>query len=279
MFWKNQEALILKVSGKHANRYLNARLTNDFRIPVDSAVQAAALTPQGKCEGLYTCIRIGENEAILVCDGGDKAEILSAFKRYLVADRVDVEDVSDAFEHIHLYAIPAEVNFKNHLDCKSFDFGWMIARKRSESLGIDIIRKRDAQIPWQLHNEVTSETANYLRALQGVYGYPNELRERLYLEAEIPGAISSTKGCYTGQEVVERILSHGKSPKIMFAVSFATQDIKVGDKVSFNQNGVGEVVSVYSVDEQKPVGFITIKNDSAIDRACLEIQGHRITCL
>ena len=90
------------------------------------------------------------------------------------------------------------------------------------------------------------------------------MRERLFLEAGSVEAISSTKGCYTGQEVVERILSHGRSPKVLKAVRFKSQAVTPGQKVHKENTIVGEVVSVYFREPSFAVGFVSIRNDESI---------------
>lgn len=279
MFWLNKDAIILKISGPHANRYLNARLTNDIRIPVGSSIQAAILTPQGKCEGVFTCFRTESDQVLLICDAGLRDEVIAAFKRYIVADRVDVADVSSEYELIHLYQMPAELNLKNEFDAQINDYGIVIARQRSANLGIDILKNKNIPSNLTSLDEITSEKANYLRVLAKIPAYPQELRERLFLEASLSHCVSSSKGCYTGQEVVERILSHGKSPKILLPIDFQKSGANVGDKVTVEGSAVGEVVSVYSFEPMKPLGFVTIKNDTAINREALKVNDSSIATL
>jgi folate-binding protein YgfZ len=279
MFWLNKNAIILKVSGPHANRYLNARLTNDLRTPIASSIQAAILTPQGKCEGLFTCIRIDSDQVILVCDGGVREEVIAAFKRYIVADRLDVTEVSSEYELIHVYQMPAELNLQKEFDSQVHEYGMIIARQRSANLGVDILKNKNTQIPWCHLDEINSERAHYLRVLAKIPAYPQELRDRLFLEAPLNNCISSSKGCYTGQEVVERILSHGKSPKILLPIDFQESGANVGDRVIVGDLAVGEVVSVYSSEPMKPLGFVTIKNDPAISREALKVNGSAIATL
>ena len=66
-----EDAVVLRVSGKDARRYLNNRLSNDLRSakPGD-VVRAAALTPQGRVEGLFSVFIENEEVFLLVCVGG-----------------------------------------------------------------------------------------------------------------------------------------------------------------------------------------------------------------
>ena len=84
--------IILELSGKDSLRYLNARLSNDLKnIVPGRALRAAALTPHGKTEGLYLVLQLAEQRYLLICDGGSKEEVIAALKRYMVADRIEVD--------------------------------------------------------------------------------------------------------------------------------------------------------------------------------------------
>jgi len=61
-------------------------------------------------------------------------------------------------------------------------------------------------------------------------------------------AISFTKGCYTGQEVVARTENLGKSKRRLMHYEANKEGIAVGDKLSDNERNVGEVVNVAGRD-------------------------------
>lgn len=61
-------------------------------------------------------------------------------------------------------------------------------------------------------------------------------------------AISFTKGCYTGQEVVARTENLGKSKRRMQRYEADKDGVKVGDKLMLNERNVGEVVNVVERD-------------------------------
>ena len=64
------------------------------------------------------------------------------------------------------------------------------------------------------------------------------------LNLDVLGAISFTKGCYTGQEVVARTEHLGKSKRRMMRYEADDEGIDVGDKLSDGERNVGEVVNV-----------------------------------
>ncbi len=62
------------------------------------------------------------------------------------------------------------------------------------------------------------------------------------------GAISFSKGCYTGQEVVARTEHLGKSKRRMMRYTADADGMAVGDKLSDSERNVGEVVNVSGRD-------------------------------
>ena len=61
-------------------------------------------------------------------------------------------------------------------------------------------------------------------------------------------AISFSKGCYTGQEVVARTENLGKSKRRLMRYLADEDGIIVGDKISQDERSVGEVVNVFGRD-------------------------------
>ncbi len=276
--------ILLRVAGPHAIRYLNARLTNDIvKLEEGRACLAAALTPQGKTEGLFTVIRTANDTALLVCDGGDREEVISAFRRYIVADRVDVVDESEKWALSHLYSadnyFPKDAS---EFSCKEQSEGsWIILRKRSKNLGFDYLYPKNSSDKEILKegNDIDSAHASYLRIMGTAPSFPEEINnERLFLEANLLQAVSFTKGCYTGQEVVERISSHGKSPKILRAVKFSGP-VQIGDKVTLDGSVLGEVISIANDGKSNFVGFIAIKNDENSASSELSINGISVNAI
>ncbi len=62
------------------------------------------------------------------------------------------------------------------------------------------------------------------------------------------GAISFSKGCYTGQEVVTRTENLGKSKRRMHRYVAAKVGVQVGDTLALDGRNVGEVVNVFDRD-------------------------------
>ncbi len=239
-FFRLPNAIILEVQGPHASRYLQARLTNDMRMLSSTrALVAAALTPQGKTEGVFTVLFERENHFLLVADGGSAVEVIQGLKRFLVTERVEVIDRSAELCILHYFDLQRDVDLSLGtlpssdegsplLDVKKLGAAHLVRKKRGESSGWDLL------LPLGLQRQVLSELSQYsaleldpgaitlFRLRGGVPQFPDEMNsEHLFVSAGLPDAISYTKGCYTGQEVVAKIDAMGKAPRVLRLLSVA----------------------------------------------------------
>jgi folate-binding protein YgfZ len=84
-----------------------------------------------------------------------------------------------------------------------------------------------------------------LRTEAGVPRYGIDFTEdNLLLEVGIDNAVSFTKGCYLGQEVVERIRSRGHvNKKLVGLLVTATEPLAAGDLILAADQEIGQVTS------------------------------------
>src|SRR6202035_4556530 len=91
-----------RATGKDGARFLNGQLTNDIlNLQPGSAIGACALTAKGKlCAELFVA---GTDEGFYLDAESVLRESLAArLERYIIADDVTLEDVSDEFGLFHL---------------------------------------------------------------------------------------------------------------------------------------------------------------------------------
>jgi folate-binding protein YgfZ len=98
---------------------------------------------------------------------------------------------------------------------------------------------------------VGAEALEMRRILAGVPLYGVDIRERdLPQETEQARALNFNKGCYVGQEIVERIRSRGNvHRKFTGFVSQVARPIATGAKVIAGEKEVGEITSVASMPQ------------------------------
>jgi len=93
----------LRVTGADRFRFLNGQITNDLRKASETvAVEACVLNAKGKLNAQIFIAALGE--AFLIDAEPELREMLRArLERYVIADDVQIEDVTDEFSLFHLF--------------------------------------------------------------------------------------------------------------------------------------------------------------------------------
>lgn len=236
-YWFFDQPVVLKVRGDDAPRYLNSRLTNDIRkLKHGATLLAAALTAQGRTEALFSVLHL-ENSYWIISDAGGRNKVYEAFRRFLVADRVEVIDESNNRDLLHLVldsetkasisglgelAIPEPGKFQ------ILDDSFAYSRKRGFSFGVDILlpRAKRERLVAELAKlgavEVGFEAQELARLKAGIPSFPQEIGEQyLFSESGLVEAVSYNKGCYVGQEVIEKVAAYGRLPFRLYRATVA----------------------------------------------------------
>ena len=111
---------------------------------------------------------------------------------------------------------------------------------------------------------VGEDALNVLRLEAGIPRYGVDFGEdNLLLEVGIDNAVSFTKGCYLGQEVVERIRSRGHvNRKLCGLLIDGAQAVDPGDIVQMESREVGRITSsVISPRLQRPIALGYLHRD------------------
>jgi folate-binding protein YgfZ len=199
---------VLAVEGPDRTEFLQGQLTQDVRtLPPGQARPAAGLTPKGKLIYFGRVWNDGEFLLLLI-PARARAAVAAHLAKYAAFQRVAVRDVSDAHAALGLYgpgaasvtlpgtgaALPPEGEFAAEVfGPRALLPGWEDALARAGS------------------RAVSEETAEVLRVEAGRPLLGRDADEsNLPEEVGLSGAISPTKGCYVGQEVVARLRTYGR---------------------------------------------------------------------
>ncbi len=204
MFFNLSDRAKFRITGADRLRYLNGQVSNDIRKASDDiALHACVLNAKGKinADGFFR----SEGEAFLVDAGAEVRETLPArMERYIIADDVQVEDVTEQFALFHVIGDEPS-------GARSRRFG---------EDGSDIWAPRDQSE--KILSQLTTRflfcddaCAETLRIERGIPRWARELSEEIIpteanLEAE---TIDYEKGCYIGQEVISRMRMSGQTNK------------------------------------------------------------------
>lgn len=229
---------VFEVTGQDSPRYLHARLTNEIAgLAIGQGCQAAALSAQGKTQGLFCVCRLDKSRFLLICSGGESERILAAVKQFIVADRVTVHDRSAEYKLFHFYTdcadftrrVPSLSAYSPIFQQLEDDFSWheipgglIVRRRRASMLGYDVLVSGDmaAKLAPEAIASGMPEADQSLRQLMRLQSarpdFPCEINEtRLFSESGLAGAVSFNKGCYIGQEVISKLDATGKLPNVL----------------------------------------------------------------
>jgi folate-binding protein YgfZ len=234
------EHLVFTVTGADAAKYLHSQLSNDIAsLPVGGSRYSFVLEPMGKVIALVRVTRTEEETFVLdtenVADLGE--QLLARLNRFKIRVKADI-----AF------------STQKYLCLRSRDgsaieqAGFAVSQWGSGAIVDAPLTTIDNSLVSQFVHVSTEE----FDALRIRSGWPVMGREIIAGET-LPAAIgvvslavSFTKGCYPGQELVERMDSRGSTaPKnLRLLTGTIVDNAKSGDAVVVNGETVGEFTSV-----------------------------------
>jgi folate-binding protein YgfZ len=222
----------IAVSGRDRASYLHGLLTNDIQaLQPGTGCYAAWLTPQGR---MTTDMHVFESGDMILLDlpAPRTKEVLDRLDQFIFTEDVQLADLTDSLRGIGVHGPGAAraVQAASGVDGLSDWADFRNARVVHDSTPLVIARIDQLGVPgFTMYVEVAAaaEIVNDLERAGAVHvdeaavtaarveaGYPlfgiDMDDDIIPLEAGIEGrAISFTKGCYVGQEVVIRILHRG----------------------------------------------------------------------
>jgi folate-binding protein YgfZ len=261
----------IAVTGSDRVRWLNGMVSNNVRdLAPGHGVYAFLLNAQGRIQAdLYAFQR---GEFLLVdMERGQRETILQLFDRYIIADDVEIADLSDKLTALGLTGPEsrnvlerAGIAVPDHAHLQLADVAWKDA---SPHPTVTLLRSgEEARESWQIWiapartgelwdtlvkagARPTGTTAlNLFRISRGIPQFGVDIRERdLPQETGLTRALNFTKGCYLGQEIVERIRSRGAVHRQFTAFTVEGTLPEPGTKILAGEKNdekeVGEITS------------------------------------
>jgi folate-binding protein YgfZ len=257
----------LVFSGRDRVRWMNGMVTNNVRdLAPANGVYAFILTPQGHNRGDLVVYNRGDY-LLATTDREQASNIAAVLQRYIIMDQVEIEDISDKLSTIgiagpkareiltHAGIEVAQLQPAQVIDAVWHDIGISVARSTHPQMdGYEVwlapqnIRKLWDALITAGAVPAGSDALEMYRIARGVPRYGADLRERdLPQETGQQHALSFTKGCYIGQEIVERIRARGSVHRTPIGFEIDGAPPQPGTKVRVNDKDVGEITSAARV--------------------------------
>jgi folate-binding protein YgfZ len=207
------------LSGPDRVRFLHGMLTNDIEaLAPGGGCRAAMLTVKGKL--LADLVVYADEERLLIeLDGALREKIAGVLAKHVIMDDVEVEDASGAAREVGVYGDGAREAIERALGGA---VGVLAPYHHVVVGGARVAAAPELAMPGYhvigaavdagaFGGERLDDAAfEVLRVEAGTPRYGADMDEdRLVLEAGLDDAVSLTKGCYLGQEVVARATARG----------------------------------------------------------------------
>jgi folate-binding protein YgfZ len=227
----------LRLHGPDARRFLHGMVSNDVKaLSPGQGCHAALLTVKGKLLADLVIYDCGELGLVLEYVASAHAQVYGALDRHLIMDDATLVDLSAELGQLGVYgdgaaeALDAALGFDSvsalvklptyhfiHRPLSTQELPTFVARTKELGLpgfhlfspiaAIDGIAGKLAAAGG---SELSPEAAEVLRVEAGVPLYGVDIDEdRMPAEAGLDDAVSFSKGCYLGQEVVVRLRDRG----------------------------------------------------------------------
>jgi folate-binding protein YgfZ len=225
----------ITVTGGDRVRWLNGMVTNNVRdLAPGHGVYAFMLNAQGRIQADLYAFQRGES-LLVDTERAQREKVLELFDRYIIADDVEVADISDKWFTVGLTGSESRSVLERAgiavpdlalVHMQFVDVAWRHALQHKT---VTLLRSgEEVRESWQvwtapenrdeLWNALLTAGAlptgpaalNLFRISRGLPQFGVDIRERdLPQETGQTRALNFTKGCYLGQEIVERIRSRG----------------------------------------------------------------------
>lgn len=286
-----------EISGKDAVSFLHGMVSNDVKsLKEGGGCYATCLTATGKMISDLRIFALPDRLWILL-PSLQKGKVLEYLENFVFIEEVsfkDLEEEIDIFSlqgpsserfladligetfaweaHRHgafeIEGILSRILCATHTGERGFDI--LISRKESGHFCEVLLKKRG---PHPIH-ELHEEALEILRIEAALPRYGVDMDDStIPLEVGLNQAISFTKGCYVGQEVIARIHHIGHVNRHWVGLKLSGPTSR-GGAVIFDGNEVGKVTSTcYSPFLNSYVALALIRRDMAEVGKPLEVKG------
>ena len=297
----------IRVDGKDRASFLHRMLTNDIEgLKPGEGCYACFLSVQAKVIA-DMIVFVSENHITLDVMPGLSKKIIDSLGKFVITDDVTFKEVTASrcdfvvlgpkSEDL-IRALTKEYPKKNYSHQKVMITPTLPSPTSGEGKGgglpcifiyLDLFGAKAWAILSDKQNEnslrtalekssfkfLNSDTINILRVESGMPFYGIDFDENtIILEAGLDSAVSFTKGCYPGQEIVARMDSRAKfAKKLAYILMEGTGVPKSGDRITKDGKEIGKVTSaVFSPKFNQPLALGFIARDYLVPKTEIQIE-------
>lgn len=253
----------LIAAGPDRVRWMNGMVTNNIKdLALNHGSYNFLLNAQGRIQGDMYVYNRGEY-LLIDTDVSQRDKMKQIFEKFIIMDDVEIPDASEKIVAIGVEGPECSEVLKrsgiaadNLEELEVNDLTWngiglSVVRQALPRTGYELwLAPQNAIAAWELLSAsgakpVGTDALELFRISRGIPRYGQDIRERdLPQETAQTQALNFQKGCYVGQEIVERIHSRGNVHRSFTGFIFADATPEPGAKIQAVGKEVGEVTSV-----------------------------------
>jgi hypothetical protein len=245
----------LSIRGPDANSFLQGQFTNDLNRPIGSATYGLWLNQKGKTLADSLVLRRTADDFLVLSKFSPAAVIRQRLEDYIIADEVSVTDETAAWRAIDLWG-PQAGSIARTLSGDAPNVGifaqagsaFVFRGQAAREISFTVLCPA-AETPELFRRvlatgatESDANAAALARITSGLLAVPSDIGP-----SDLPNeggldevAISFTKGCYLGQEVMARLKNLGQVRRRLHAVEGPGAVPSHGSEIFQNGKRVGE---------------------------------------
>ncbi|HKG46535.1 MAG TPA: glycine cleavage T C-terminal barrel domain-containing protein [Pyrinomonadaceae bacterium] len=269
----------IRVNGSEATMFLNGLMTNDMKALAENRWMLSVFpTVQGRLIGAVRVIRERDSSFLIDTETASHEAVLKTISRFTLAGDFKVSDVTSETALLTVQGQGAAEILDNSFEQAVSDLPqngvvqttWqnvpvtIIRASHTGEDGFDIVieSSRKAELQQALETAgaqaIGEDTFEILRVEAGIASFGQDMDEtNVVPETNLDEAVSYTKGCYVGQEIIVRIKHRGHVAKKLTGLRFETdQQVEAGAVIrSIENQEIGHVTSAVVSPRRGSIGL------------------------
>ncbi len=248
----------MRVSGSEATMFLNGLVTNDMKTLGENQWMPAVFpTVQGRLIGAVRMVRVRDG-FLIDTDAASYEAVLKTISRFTLAGDFRVTDLTDRSALMTVQGKRAAevvesvvgMSVSNMARNGAAELEWQGGRltilraTHTAEDGFDVLSEPNQAAALKQGfgdagvQPVSEEAFEMLRLEAGIARYGRDMDEtNVVVETNLDDAVSYTKGCYVGQEIIVRIKHRGHVAKKLTGLKFDTNSpVEPGAILKSNDN-------------------------------------------
>ena len=273
----------IRVSGSEATMFLNGLITNDVKnLAQNRWMPAVFPTVQGRLIGAVRVIRGAEPGFLIDTETASHDAVLKTISRFTLAGDFKVADLTSETALLTVQGSQAAEIVEKVTGVSDLpengvaekDGMTIVRATHTGEDGFDVIidSSRKAELQQALETAgaqpVGEDTFEILRVEAGIARFGQDMDEtNVVPETNLDDAVSFTKGCYVGQEIIVRIKHRGHPAKKLTSLRFETdQQVEPGAVILSKENQeIGRVTSAVVSPRLGSIGLGYVRYEHLAD--------------